>query len=321
MTLEATYRQEGEIIDYTAVAALTGGQVIQLKDGRAAVVLTDIAAGAKGAVQVCGVYRMQKAASVVMLQGGRVYWDHSANVATFRKVNDRDFYAGRVAADAAAADTTVDVILNHDPRYDVSLAGDPYLSTNVGTAAAGGFGYPVRLGGAIILELTATSEAQKCDALSVDGFAKGANAIIEGAFRVLNKGAGAAPDVSLGVANGTHASDADSIAESIFIHLDGNNLAINAESDDGTNEIVATATTVSFVEGSDVAKRVEFWIDMRDPASVKFYIDGVAVLTATTFNVDASAGPWFLLAHLEKTTGTDVYKIAVDWLRARFAED
>jgi hypothetical protein len=59
---------------------------------------------------------------------------------------------------------------------------------------------------------------------------------------------------------------------------------------------------------------------MRNPADVQIYIDGVLVLGATVFNVNAATGPLFLLVHVEKTSSTDTYKLAVDWLRARFSE-
>lgn len=320
MALEAVYRYEGEAIDYTPAAALTGGQVIQLADGRAAVSPTDLAAGVKGAVQVCGVYRLLKTASIVILDGGKVFWDHSANKAHYKTVNDRDFYVGTAVGDSASSDTTVDVAFNRLPAYLVDINRDPVISATAGTAAAGGFGYPVRLGGSSVLELTATNEAQKVDLLSVDGFAVGANAIVEGAFRVISDGAGTVVDVSLGVANATHTTDADSIAESCFIHLDANNTNINAESDDGTTEVAATDTTLDYTEGSALASRVEFWMDLRDPTDIQIYVNGALVLGSTVFKLDAATGPLFLLAHVEKTSSTDTYKIAVDWLRARIAE-
>lgn len=267
-----------------------------------------------------GQFTVTKTSGIVLLKGGRVYWDHSANACTYRRVSDRDFYIGRAAEDATSASVTAQVLLNIDPPYDIDLVRSPFTSVLVGTPAAGGYGYPVQLGGCSILELTATSEAQKNDLLSVDGFATGANAIIEGAFRIISDGANATQDFNIGVANATHASDADSITESIFIHIDGNSTNIAAESDDGTTEVAATDTTIDYTEGSTLSCRAEFWMDMRDPADVQIYVNGAAVLTSTVFGVGAAVGPWFLLAHLEKSTGTDTYKVAVDWLRARFAE-
>ncbi len=61
-------------------------------------------------------------------------------------------------------------------------------------------------------------------------------------------------------------------------------------------------------------------MDMRDPTDVQIYIDGVLVLGATVFNVNVAVGPWFLLAHVEKTASTDTYELAVDKLRAWTSE-
>jgi hypothetical protein len=106
----------------------------------------------------------------------------------------------------------------------------------------------------------------------------------------------------------------------VFIHLDGNGTPINVESDDGTTEVAATDTTLDYTEGSEVANRVYFTIDMRNPADVQVYVNGALVLGSTVFNVSAATGPWRLLVHLEKTASTDTYRVAVDELRARFAE-
>ena len=306
----------------TNAAAVASGEIHQLTDGRAGV-YTGLNASGLGDVSnwtTFGQFTVTKTASVVIVDGGEVWWDHSANAATFRKVSDRDFYLGRAIGDAASAATTVVVDLNVLPRADIDLARDGFQSVLVGTAAAGAFGYPVNLGGALVFELTATNEAQKVDALSVDGFALAANAIVDGAFRVLSDGAGTVVDVSIGIASATHASDADSIAESVFLHLDANNANINAESDDGTTEVAATDTTTDYTEGSAIASRVHFTMDMRDPASVKIYVNGVRVLSGSTFNIAAAAGPLFLLVHVEKSVSTDTYKLAIDWLKVRFAE-
>ncbi len=303
-------------------ATLDAFQVIQTPSGMAGFhdSPTAAASGSYVEVKTRGSAKLAKTTSMVLLAGGRAYWDHSANAVSYRKNADRDFYVGRVAIDATSAETTVEVLLNEDPRYDRDIVRDGYISVLVGTSAVSGFGYPVNLGGALVFELTATSEAQKVDALGVDGFATGANAIIEGAFRVISDGAGTVVDVSMGIANGTDASNADTITESIFIHLDANNTTINAESDDGTTEVAATNTTTTYAEGSALASRKEFWLDMRNPADVQVYVEGVLVLDATTFNVNAAVGPWFLLVHVEKSSAADTYKLAVDWLRARFSE-
>lgn len=267
-----------------------------------------------------GEFVIAKTSGIQILKGGRVYWDHSAGTATFRRVNDRDFYLGRAQEDAASTAATVRVLLNEDPPYDIDLLRDGYATVPVGTQALGGFLPPQNRGGALHFVLSSTNEAQKVDALSVDGFAEEANAIVEYVFRVPSDGAGTVVDVSIGVANDTHATDADSITESVFIHLNANSTTIYAESDDGTTEVAATDTTTTYTEGSAVANRKEVWFDFRDPADVQIYVDGVNVLPATTFDIDAATGPWKLLVHVEKTSSTDTYELAIDRAVARYAE-
>ena len=314
-------RTQNEYVVLTA-SAVAAGEVWQLGDGRAAVYTGSAAAssGVRVAEETTGKYTITKTTGISILDGGRVYWDHSANSATYKKVNDRDFYLGRSVGDYGTSDAAMVVDLNIDPPYDLDLAAQGFNSVLAGTPAASAFGYPRRMGGAYEFELTATSEAQKVDAISVDGFAKGANAIVEIAFRVLSDGAGTVVDASLGIANATHATDADSITEHLFVHLDANNVNINLQSKDTSTTVAATDTTIDYTEGSTVACRVEVWMDLRDPADVQCYVNGVLALGSTVFNIDAAVGPLFLLAHLEKTSSADTYKLAVDWLRARFCE-
>jgi hypothetical protein len=320
---DASPSLSGRALYVTLASSAAVGEVRQLGDGRAGY-LRDRTAGTSGqrksfAVDT-DVVVVTKTAGVVILDGGDVFWDHSANAATYKKVSDRDFYLGRAHGDAASADTTLAVVLNIDPRPDIDLLRDGFQSVLVGTPAAGGFGYPVPLGGSLVFELTATNEAQKVDALGVDGFSKDANAIVDVIFRVLSDGAGTAVDASIGLANATHASDADSIAESLFVHLDANNVNVNLESDDGTTEVAATDTTVDYTEGTALASRVYVTFDLRNPADVQVYVNGANVLPASVFNVNAAAGPLFPLVHLEKSVSTDTYKLAIDRFRVRLME-
>lgn len=326
MTLEANFRQDGGSLDFTPAVAVTGGKVVQVPDGRAGVCPNDIAAGALGSARVRGVFRLQKTANINILAGGKVFWDASAGTATFRTVNDRDFFVGAAIADSLASQTYVDVALNVEPRYLIDVLRDAALSVATGTAAAGGFGLPQVYGNARALTLTATSEVQCVDILSVDRFAVGANAIVEGIFRVGVNGSTNAVDFNIGIANGTSASDADAITEHVLLHIDGGSTAINVQSKDGTTTVAATDTTLTITAGSAVANRKEVWIDTRDPANVKVYVDGVRVLdgttgAATTVKLDAAAGPLGIITHLEKSTGTATAgPIYIDALRARIAE-
>lgn len=310
-----------EEVRKTAAAAIATGEVHQLADGRAAVFtgLDAAASGDRTNWNTEGQFTLTKTATMVLLDGGRAYWDHSANAVSYKKVNDRDFYIGRVVGDAASADATCVVNLNVDPRYDVDALRDPCLSVLAGTPAAGGFGYPVMLGGRAVLELTATNEAQKVDLLSVDGFDLSANPIIEAIFNIIVDGSNATQDFTIGVASGTHATDFQSVTSFVAAATVGNSTNLNVQSDDNTTDVAPTDSTADYTEGGAVAQRVEVWFDFRDPADVQVYINGALVLGSTVFTAGLT-GTHFLIAHLEKTAGTDVYKVGVDALRARIAE-
>ncbi len=266
-----------------------------------------------------GQIAVPKTSGIVFLDGGRVYWDRSARLAHYKPVDDRDFYIGTAVGDAASADAAMTVNLNVAARYNLDLAGMPGTSIPIGTLALGGLGLS-RIGGSLNFVLNATSEAQKLDLISKDGFATGAKAIIEIAFNVVNDGSGTVVDVSLGIANATNATDADAITRHLFVHLDANATAIKAQSKDGTTTITATDTTKVYVEGAGNANRVEVWFDLRNPADVQVYVNGVNVLPATVFSLAAAVNTWYLLAHIEKTSSTDTYEFDVDFMRARLQE-
>jgi len=306
MPLEAIYQQDGCTADYTPVAAVTAGTVLQLPDGRAGIAAADIAAGQQGAVIVRGRVTVQKTTSMVLLAGGRAFWDHSANKAHYKTVNDRDFYLGTVCDDAAAADTTVVVDLNAVQRNTLDLLNGPVLSVPTGTQAAGsgGFGLAKVYGGSQAILLSATSEAQCIDLFSVDRVAKTACGIAEFELRVAANGSTSDVDFNVGIANETHTSNADSIAESVFFHVDGGSLVVNAESDDGTTENAAATTGVSLTAGAAVSDRLTLWIDFRDPTDIQLYVNGANVLPSTVFTLAAATGPLGLLVHLEKASGT-----------------
>lgn len=302
---DATYLSDDCERNITLAAAANSCEVQQLPGGIAGVRqgLTSAAAGDKVSFATEGKFTVTKTSGVVILDGGRVFWDHSANAATFREVNDKDFEIGIAVGDAASADTTMVVDLNKKQSVVADLRQSG-IAIPVGTRAAGGLGDLYANGTVPSLALTATNEAQKIDLLSVPRRAVGANAIAEFIVALGANGSTSAVDINVGLANGTNATDADSITESVFFHIDGGALDILAESDDGTTEVAATDTTVNITEGAAEANKVELWIDSRDPASVKLYIDGVRVLSGTTFVLTAATGPLGLLAHVEKTSGT-----------------
>lgn len=311
MTQSLTY-QEGCSLDWTPTAALVAGEVIQFSDGRAAYAPSAIAAGVKGAVQVDGIVVVEKTASVVMLKGSRVFFDHSANKVHLLQVNDRDFYFGIVTESATAAATTVKVAINADPRYTIDL-GQGFSSLPISTA---GWTHLIGHKEGCSFIFDATAEAQKLDGLSQNGVALATPCMAEALISV-NVNGDAALDFNVGLANETHATDGDTIAESLFCHIDGGSLNILVESDDGSTEVAATDTTV------DAVLLTPFLIqfDLSDWSDIQVYIDGVNVLPSSVFKLNAATGPLQLLAHMEKTADASLGSYTVMRLGLRSFEE
>lgn len=318
---DAIFVGESNLIRTALQASLGSGEIWQLANGLAAFYEEKAAAssGEKQYLRTDGQATVTKTNGVVILDGQEVFWDHSANSATYKPVNDRDFYLGTSIGDWQSGDTQMTVNLNVRPTYLVDLARDAFITSITGTVALAGCNI-FRRGGAHNFILSSTSEVQKLDALSVNGFAVGSNWIIDGAFRIPSDGAGTAADFSIGAASATHATDADSIAEHVFIHLNANDVNIYTQSKDGTTTVTAQDTTINYTEGTALSTRVHFTIDGRNPADIQIYIDGALVDGATVYRLDNAVGPLFLLAHLEKSSAADTYEGAVDWLRVRIAE-
>lgn len=321
MTMEARYVQDGCTVDWTSDAAYSAGDVIQLRDGRAGVVTVDIESGKKVGVYVSGIFEVQATTSMVILMGSRLFWDHSANKAHLLHRADRDFFLGCAQGGGAthsgtiaktSAGTVVRVDLNKQPVYTVDLKSG-FVSVPINTA---GFPFVHGTGEGVNLGFSATAEAQKVDALSHRGMAPAAIAIVDALICVNTNGDATATDLSVGIASGTHATDADSIAESLFIHIDGTSANIYAESDDGTTEVAATDTTVDFTAGTPFLAQ---W-DLSDLSDIQLYIDGVNVLPSSVFKLNAATGPLKCLAHFEKTSDDSPGNVSVLLLGARTAQ-
>ena len=300
-------------IEIIAPAALTPGEIIQLPDGRASRYAGELTAtsGDTVTMQTAGAMTITKTSGVVVLDGAPVYWDRSAGSGTpLKALAGADFYAGTAVGDSLSADTTMVVDFNVTPKYTIDALRDETDTVLVGDATV------VMLPGYAKLSVIATSEAEKCDIMSkhsvpvVSGSA--IPFILEGRMAIYTVPSGAATDINIGLANDTHATSADSITESMFIHFD-NALDILVESDDGTTEVAATDSTV---DASDDTY-FDFAFDCRDLTDIQVYIDGVLVLPATVFKLDAATGPIKILAHAEKTTGTETCEYRVSKLAIR----
>jgi len=312
---EATLYKDADTIDVTApTGGYTSGEVIQLTDGRAAFVsgLRSPAAGGGATLKTSGQVTLPKTSGVVILEGDEIFWDRSAGSATpLKAVAGGDFSAGVAVADAAAAATTVIVDLNKKPVYTIDIMRDPTDTVIVLTA-----GTPaVSMGpGYAAITFSATAEAQKADIMSKHSIPVTVPFIVEGRVAIYDIGDNAALDINIGIANDTHATDADAITESCLLHLDGaGDLSILAESDDGATEVAATDTTVDAVDDT----YFDFRMDCRNLADIQIYINGVNVLPASVFKLNAATGPLKLLAHLEKTSDNTTAEVRVSHLAIR----
>lgn len=310
MALEAMARFTGDTLDYKPTVKMLAGEMRQLPDGRACYAEHEIAAGVLGSVKVSGVVRLAKTADIAFLNGGRAYWDVSAGTATYKRdYGTADFYAGLVVEDVAGTEGYVHVDLNRMPVYTIDLLRDIFDTVVVLTA-----GTPSLLSrGGYEINFSATAEAQKVDMLSRDNLAVDVPVIAEFIFTMIDDGDAAAIDFNIGMANATHASDADAITESIFLHTDGDNTQVNLESDDGTTEVAATDSTVDYVLGTPV----EFWIDKRTEDDAILYVNGVRRLSGSAFDVKAATGPWKLLVHAEKSVDDTPFRCFINHAAAR----
>ena len=112
--MATNYIQAGEVIDYTAGADISSGDVVVVGN-LVGVAITDIADGEVGAVGISGVWELPKVSAAVIGAGETVNYDVSAgefddNAAT---PATGDLTGGCVAVEAAGnGDTTVKVKIN-----------------------------------------------------------------------------------------------------------------------------------------------------------------------------------------------------------------
>jgi len=111
---EGTFRQSFGEVHAIAAAVYASGEVVQLADGRAAIVggLNAIAIGDPVVFNVIGSFELAKASATVIANGAPVYWDASVNQAVGSQALGADFYCGVAVKAAANGDTVVLVDIN-----------------------------------------------------------------------------------------------------------------------------------------------------------------------------------------------------------------
>ena len=90
-------------------SAVVSGQCVPLT-AYVGIAVDNIAAAASGVLNTSGVYTLAKEPSLAISQNAKVYWD--ATNSRITTTSSGNTLAGRAAAAALAADTTVDVDIN-----------------------------------------------------------------------------------------------------------------------------------------------------------------------------------------------------------------
>lgn len=105
----------------------------------------------------------------------------------------------------------------------------------------------------------------------------------------------------------------DSIAAHASFRAIGSN-AIVVETDDAVTDLDDKATGASFVSGT----YKKFYVDFTGGKSnVKFYIDGVRVAAATTFDMSGYTAGLQPYVQLQKTSDANVDSVTVDYVKIR----
>lgn len=305
---DATLEKDSDVLDVTTpTGGYTAGELVQLADGRAAFVcgLRSPAAGEQAALKPSGQVTVTKATSVKFLDGQGVYWDHSANALTYKRANDRDFYAGTVVGDAASSATSCTINLNVQPVYEMALSDGVTEWINEATLGLGVTSIP---GGGAKLEFDAVAEAAQAALYSSPTVSVDSNPIFEGWFAVYSIGDNAALDVTIGLASGSHATDFQSVANFVTAHLDGTDLSVLVESDDGTTDVAPVDSTVDVVDDT----RFFLQIDCRDKDNCRVLLNGVDIVpSGTTLKLTAASSELRPIVHLEKTSDDTVADVRV----------
>lgn len=169
------------------------------------------------------------------------------------------------------------------------------------------------VGGVFQLTHDATDEAQAMtlywsDSQHIDPTK---NPIFEARVRLNIGGATLSADqrVVVGLASARNAT-LDSIASNAWFRIEGANMNIYVEGDDGVTDTNDVDTLIDYVDNTWLTLR----IDMSDLAAVVFSIDGVAF--GTTVNVSALTAANVLQPYIEiqKDAGTETDRLDVDYV-------
>ena len=109
MSRAATFLQEGKVLNITAGANYSVGDVVPLGVNAVGIALTDIDSGDIGAVRVDGVYQIAAVNNSAFTIGEKLFWDTSAEKLTDTATNN--IAVGLCVEAKAETGTTAKVLL------------------------------------------------------------------------------------------------------------------------------------------------------------------------------------------------------------------
>ncbi len=212
----------------------------------------------------------------------------------------RDFVAPLVETGAAGGGT----VTNYDGLRLVSALG---LGVKNVAGANGGAD----------LEFDAQAEIAQASIETPEVFKASGGVTFEARLHLPDIADAAAFDAVWGLVDGITANSRASMdhtdaTDLALFHMDGNAAAILAESDDNTTDVSPVDTTIVNVVAAGSFK--DFKIIIRTDGSAEFYIDGVRVLSSTTFAVRSTA-VLGAIVNAEKTADATTAKIRIVKLR------
>jgi len=296
---EGPTKHDGDTVKMVATAVLTSGQVVQTPDSRAAVYngLRACEIGDYVALNTGGVRPVAKTANIAFLPGQEVWWNRTTNLATYRLAGD--FFVGIATAGAAATASVVDTAMNKAPNYIVDTAQRTGEWTIEATL---GLGVLETLGGLVTLAFDAVAEVAQAALFSIRSVNVDEHPIMEVEVAVFDIGDNAALDINIGLADGSHATNFDTVSDYAAFHLDGTDLTLKTQTDDTVTPVAADDSGVDLVDDTFAFLQ----IDARDKANVKFYANGVQLNSAAVFHLNASVADLLAIIHLEKTSDDTV---------------
>lgn len=140
MTIRAAFVQCDDNLPYTPAAALDGGSVVLLPDGRVGVTLTAIAAGVVGAVVTEGILDFNSDTATLFSEGEDVFWDAVNFLAVPAGNANASYRVGRATRAKISGDLAVRVLINATSglalRQVVTANGSAVTNTTTETVMA-----------------------------------------------------------------------------------------------------------------------------------------------------------------------------------------